>query len=57
MRAKDSELSEHLAFAPCLALIFSRRDGYAEFANGDDAIKFTAFFVKIGFLGGENLKI
>jgi len=57
LRAKDSELSEHLAFAPCLALNFTRRDGNAEFANGDDAIKFTAFYVKIGFLGGENLKI
>ena len=33
------------------------RQDDAEFANGDDAIKFTTFYVKIGFLGGENLKI
>jgi hypothetical protein len=56
LRAKDSELSGLLAFAPCSALNFTRQDD-AEFANSDDAVKFTAFYVKIGFLGGENLKI
>ena len=46
MRAKDSELSEHLAFVLCSALNFTHRDGNAEFANGDDAVKFTEFEVK-----------
>jgi hypothetical protein len=39
LRAKDSELSRHLAFAPCSALNFTRRDG-------NDAVKFTKFEVK-----------
>ncbi|WP_314071632.1 hypothetical protein [Campylobacter showae] len=55
MRAKDSELSGYLAFALCSALNFTRRDGNAEFANGDDAVKFTEFYVKAGIVGGENL--
>lgn len=31
-----------------------RRDD-VEFANGNDAVKFTTFYVKIDFVGGENL--
>ena len=51
MRAKDSELSVHLAFVPCSALNFTRRDGNAEFANGDDAVKFTEFDAKGKHIG------
>jgi hypothetical protein len=35
LRAKDSELSRHLAFAPCSALNFTCQDGNAKFANGE----------------------
>jgi hypothetical protein len=55
LRVKDSELSGYLAFAPCSALNFTHRDGNAEFANGDDAVKFTEFYAKAGIVGGENL--
>ena len=51
MRAKDSELSEHLAFAPCSALNFTSRDGNVEYANGDDAVKFTEFDAKGKHIG------
>ncbi|MBC2882899.1 hypothetical protein H7R39_06455 [Campylobacter sp. Marseille-Q3452] len=51
MRVKDSELSGHLAFAPYSALNFTRRDGNAEFANSDDAVKFTEFEVKGEHIG------
>jgi len=56
LRAKDRELSEHLAFALCSALNFTRRDGNAEFANGDDAVKFTEFDVKGRVVGGKIYK-
>lgn len=39
-------MARHLAFTPCSALKFIRRDGNTEFANDDDAVKFTAFYVK-----------
>ena len=43
------------SFRALPALDFTRRDGNAGFANGDDAVKFTEFYVKEGIVGGENL--
>lgn len=44
-------MARHLAFTPCSALDFTRRDGNAEFANGDDAVKFTKFDAKDKYIG------
>ena len=57
MRVKDSELSGHLAFAPYSTLNFTHRDGNAEFANGDDAVKFTEFEVKGKHIGKSAQKM
>nr|WP_315062968.1 hypothetical protein [uncultured Campylobacter sp.] len=51
MRAKDGKLSRYLAFAPCSALDFIYQGINSEFANDDDAVKFTEFDAKGKHIG------
>jgi len=44
-------MARHLAFTPCSALKFTRRDGNAGFANSDDTVKFTEFDAKGNHIG------